>query len=274
MANAEKQHIVKVFAGLDGCGKKKEREVVVPDGKWVLPASYYSFIEYEDGGGEISDCRDYSLIGPAPSERLICDRDHRDQSWDTGWSSSRSEHALLVGDQPFGAIFEEKRDGMRSGGLYFSCARQVHKGELGRRPQIARPKFAREAPLSTAEVSTLTEKPIPARDRRRGEIGWACVADVARLVNREPQRMMEEFFVFTHAENPALQVLADRAFAEVNGKRVALGSWWNVRESDLPDFFTVHNPSRMWIRKGFAMTILYLNHFGYRGEEKAPAAVV
>jgi hypothetical protein len=262
-----KQFSVKELVGSDEQGRPVHREVTIPDGKWVLWVSTrsegsdnYDF-ESEDVWSETREDW-YLVVGPAPGTRYTLDRSRYSRFWDYGGAYSRSSHYCLVGDEPFGAIIEVKEDGQRAGGLWFSCARQIHKGELGRRPQIVRPQFARQAPPDMAEVSPLTERAIKARDRKRGKHGWAQLIELAGLVRMDPEELVRRYFDFADAKYGALQVLFAERREQIHGQRVEWNSWQKFREEDLPRLFD-RDPSTIWVRQGFSLAVLYLQAFGH-----------
>lgn len=263
-----KRFTVEEYAGQDQSGRPIKRQVAIPDGKWVVHASTaFSKEEMWDDSVEGNPTctveeRTRRVVGPEPGQKYALDRRHSRRHWRDGSSVYGSSFCLLVGDQPFGVVLEKKEDGQRVEGLWFSCARQIHKGELGRRPQITRPQFAREAPREDIpEVSNLTGKPIRQRDRRRGKYGWARLADVAALVGMTPEEMVRRYFAFTDAEHPRLQVLFGTR-EQIHGQRIPWDSWTTFYELGLPQLFDC-DPSTIWIRQGFANVVLYLHHFGY-----------
>lgn len=263
-------------------GSPNTDPVTVPDGKWVLEIHSHSFQEHMDDGDDVgytpgynnSAWRTNKVVGPEPQVRYLLDQDRNRQSWTGGGSTRSSKCQLLVGDQPFGVITDVGEDNASSntGGRYFSCARQIHKGELGRRPQITRPQFVREAFAGMSEVSGRTGEPIPNRDRRRGKKGWARLAEVAALVGMSSEEMAWRYFAFTDAECPELPVIFGSR-EQIAGQKIRPEQLARFREDNLPQLF-YHDPQEVWIRQGFALTILYLKHFGYEPvlpEEKATA---
>lgn len=166
-------------------------------------------------------------------------------------------------DRPFGAIFERKVNGMREGGLSFVCARQVHKGELGRRPQIERLRFVREIPRQQMpDVSPVTGLAIKARDRKRGKHGWARLSDVAQLADMPAVEMLERFWPFTHCEEPRLDVIIADDEQDLRTKAI-IGASIRLTSQDRLTTRCGSDAQVVWIRQGLALTILYLRHFGY-----------
>ena len=247
-------------------GREQKRLIPVEDGKWVVPyvRSGYTDEALYDADGmtvwrERSDWS-YTVVGSKLPVRHVLESSTKRTHDSREHYSRGSSGTALVSDQPFGAILTTEENGRERFGLHFSCARQVHKGELGQRPVINRPRFAREAPESDAVVSSLTERPIRRRDLRRGKIGWARLADVAALLGMGEKELILRYVRFAHAEHAILDVRFAAGFEEIHGKP--------ARE---PERFSAYaleklfarDLSTAWVRKGFACTALYLHHLGH-----------
>lgn len=242
---------------------RSEQTILIPieDGKWVVPhvgTSRSDEAVYDEQGGLLHSERlasAYVVVGSEPVRHVLA----RSSTRFPGHSYSGSSNAL-VGDRPFGVILTEEENGHEQFGLRFVCARQVHKGQLGQRPVIARPRFAREAPVSDAVVSTLTERPIRRRDRRRGKVGWTCMTDVAALLGMDAKELILRYVRFAHAEHAVLDVHFAERFEEIHSK-----------PARQPERFSAYALEKLfardlgtaWIRKGFACTALYLHHLGH-----------
>lgn len=249
-------------------GNPNTDPVTVPDGKWVLEVFSHSFEEWQgddDGDGlgfSNSAWRTNQVVGSEPATQYPLGRSRNHQHWTGGGSTRSSSRKLLVGDQPFGVITEEREgsDPLDRGGLYFSCARQIHKGELGWRPQINRPLFLREAPDHFMGTENRDGQPIAPRNLRRGKKGWAQLSEVAALVGMTEEEMVRRYFLFTDAGAPRLQVMR-------GGPEVIVGR--KIRRDEVevfyPDTFAelFGDLRQIWIRQGFALTVLYLKYFGY-----------
>ncbi len=262
-----KQFVIQEFAGRDERGQVVYREVEIPDGQWIVFASSFisEEVEYRNENPDLnsSEVRSYTIVGPAPQMRYIHDRSSNRRDYSNGFHRSRYGCSWLVGAEPFGIICDKKENGRRVGELWFSCARQVHKGELGRRPVIARPQFARPAfEFSTEKLSPVTGKPFKARDRRRGKEGWARLTDVAELAHLAPKELVRRYFDFADHGGPCLQVLFAARREEIHCQAVRHGSWQTFGLDDLPALFD-RDPSTIWIRQGFALAVLYMRSFGY-----------
>lgn len=248
------------------------REIVksrtqVEDGLWVahVTTGHMLLDEWDDddtGAQHYSEREEYRyrIIGPEPHDRHVLEASNSRHTRSGLRSSQGSCSIALVGKQSFGAILFTTSDGVEAPGLHFVCSRQVHKGELGRRPEIKRPRFAREAPVSDAEVSFRTERPIRRRDQRRGQVGWARLEEAAQLIGMKPEELVRRYFRFTHAEHPALEVRWADGFAEIN--RQPAKPTERFGPSALDALFA-RGLGKAWIRKGFACTALYLHHLGH-----------
>jgi hypothetical protein len=242
---------------------RSEQTLLIPveDGKWVVPhvgTSYSYEAVYDEQGGLLHSERlvsAYVVVGSEPVRHVLARSSTRFVAHRGGGSNN-----ALVGDRPFGVILTEEENGHEQFGLRFVCARQIHKGELGQRPMIVRPRFAREAPASDAVVSSLTERPIRRRDLRRGKIGWARLADVAALLGMDAKELILRYVRFVHAEHAVLDVHFAERFEEIHGK-----------PARQPEHFSAYALEKLfsrdldtaWIRKGFACTALYLHHLGH-----------
>jgi len=253
---------------VSGATAKLDGTAFTQDGHWVVPSlTISSHLEDSDGcpeGGQLGwsheEADEFAVVAEAGAVvkqyKLDEWRDPRGALEDRTVDSGR--RLAFASDQPFGVITWKTVDGQRVGGEYFYCARQVHRGELGRRPQIKRPQFARQAPeFPPFEAGTRQ------RDRRRGKVGWARLADVAKLAGMNACEMVERFFPFTDKRQPKLHVLTERDREHIHCQQLLSGAWQTVSFGELPELFGDHDMSRMWIRAGFAATVLYLRSLGY-----------
>lgn len=263
----DKQFTIKEFLGYVpfAGGQVETRDVVVPDGKWVVEVRTSMDEQvnrnWEDGSFEGVDVweKKFSVVGWKLYNpyTLAQSSSHKEDE------NHRSAVYMLVADEPFGVITEELENGVRTGGLHFSCARQVHKGELARRPQITRPQFVRGTFDGINEISGRTNEPIPPRDRRRGKHGWARLSDVAELVGMSRGEMLSRYFAFTHAESPWLDVIIGGR-GDIHGRKIAPGQIKSYNNPASHEAWAYELMTQeVWIRQGFALTILYLHYLGY-----------
>lgn len=222
-----------------------ENPFSVPDGFWVLRVTTWHDFEY---GG----CY-YQPVGPQPQD-LLLDR------------TQTGVHHLLVGREPFGILQSESHYGELQEGRRLILARQIHKGELGRYPEVP-------------ALSVTYRGEQHRRSRQRNKDGWVRLAELAQVtglsieailtnywpvidynVGQDRRRGMEAQIEILMAPKPEwiidgpsspLHLSRD----EIN-KRLAMGNEWNWMDT--------------WIRKGVARTIQRLVLFGH---DFAPADV-
>lgn len=210
--------------------------ILVPDGKWVIVATR----RFDAGGDPLAGWEpDFEIFGPRPQEILL----QEDRVTLIG-ARDVSETRLLVGSEPFGIINRE------FGRVWFEPARQIHKGQLGKRP-----------PLPKLEIIRETE------GRRKGRAvqnpaGWVRVNDVAQLIGMTPLEMLLTYYDFDDAGRPVW---------------INEGTPEQIRESNVPcahfpgsgvvgdvlEEIEENGRGEAWIRLGFARTILYLHRFGW-----------
>jgi hypothetical protein len=243
-------------AGLSGKQYKTlyDGVITVPDGMWVAEAErrYQADLidryEGEIGEFETVNSWEYEVIGTANFKCHVLDH-HSHGGYSHGAKSSWWR-SLVVSEQPFGIVRWQTEYNDVMSGRYFICARQIHKGEMGAKPQIKRPKFARQA----------SEPYRIGHQKKVRQHGWARLTDVATLAGMKPLEMLETYFQFTHAENPSLDVTFGK-YDEIHGQsvpreKIVQYGYDVVRSLDL-------NDPLVWVRQGFAVTVLYLRHFGY-----------
>lgn len=216
---------------------------IIPDGTWIMERPSLGWSQ---------------LVGvehSAPIDLHITDE-------------SGLDHIYLICDKPFGFVVDEYNEVRKT----LVCARQVHKGELGRTVPIPRLAYVRQT----------THKPyagMKARDRRRGNLGWVRFADFmeAACVNYELARAVQlvlDYWQFSghlfYADGiyEPTDTLVDVAFAlyadEIKGSQL------KVVEASRKAFqkFALEEPDTVWIRRGFAYTILRLLALGYKPVEQ------
>ncbi|MFC1787715.1 hypothetical protein ACFLZY_00650 [Patescibacteria group bacterium] len=271
---------IEVYRDVDQQGRPIKTTMTIPDGQWVV-LGVYSFSETERSWEDDCEGEEYcyhrssrfEIVGAEP-RRILMDQSRSNKHYHNDSFSRTSAVYAFVGDEPFGVVTWQIENGAE-GGWYFTCARQIHKGELGRRPEMVRPQFAREAPLvfpdEEGQVSPITGKPIKARDRRRGKTGWARLRDLSYVTDLDPRELVERYFDFTHSEYPALQVLFATSREEIHGQEVKYNSWQTFRADQLDELFE-HDLTTIWVRKGWASVVLYLHHFGYQKANAKTAA--
>jgi hypothetical protein len=234
-----------------------EYPFVVLDGAWVAEASIYF---YPNDG----DFRSFFVVGPEP-QTIELGRDKH--NW-------KRENVLLVGTEPFAIVRMSLRWRENVGGMYFQPARQVHKGELGRKPPLETPLFAREAPDTVHDWT----KP---RDRKRGHIAWAKLTEVAEMAGLTPQQVLLDYWPFVDYKydkdwdyEPRMDVLFTTKREDIHCRVVDKRIRAEFTEKQLRELvaggFSAWD--KFWVRKGFAKVVLYLQHFGKTPTWNAQAA--
>lgn len=219
------------------------RDFVVPNGTWVAELPLF-------GRNRLIGV-DHSLV--------------RSKSIDERYGVHRW---LYMSDRPFGFAtyigddWEEGYSMPLSGPMSLIYARQIHKGELGQGVPIPKLKFAREEAVKPATVGNFTRN----RHQRRNHIRWARLSDVVSATGRPVYGLLSYTWAFgdwhPHYE------LGQRIDVRYGADHVEVSSATMKRTS-----LTIDELSRqimdgrldqIWIRSGFANTILRLIALGYQ----------
>ncbi len=232
--------------------ERREHPFTVPDGSWVAETLYRW---YPNEGWYWS----YFIVGPEPKTIEL----------ETGRGSSlrSAKPVLLVGTDPFGIVECRKEGWEMHQGRYFVASRFVHKnGRLGPKPEIEKPEFAVEGNYGR-------------RDHRRNATAWARLTDVARLIGMSPLETVLAHFDFTDREEPRFHVTFAKDRSEIHGKVLTPEQIVTVERRKILDFLgfsmdVAGGLKNVWVRKGWAMTVLYLQHFGWKSPALEVRAVV
>lgn len=173
-------------------------------------------------------------------------------------------HRLFVGYKSFGLVGTDSE-----GRKTLVYARQVHKGELGQGVRIPALDYVRQPFEPNQELS------MKARERRRGRYGWVKLADLGEMtVGHRPDKQGElvlSYWQFSghrnyrHYEN-------DQDGGQLVD--VAWGSSLDI-ENGTAEFKSLtreqfreecSDTSEVWVRRGFAYTILRLQALGVQPE--------
>ena len=76
------------------------------------------------------------------------------------------------------------------------------------------------------------------------------------------ERLIESFYPFADAKDRGLPVLIASKFEEIDGQIIPYNAAKRFRKDALPQLFD-RNPASIWVRQGFAKTVLCLHHLGY-----------
>lgn len=186
---------------------------------------------------------------------------------------------LFIGDKPFGFVNMDSEDVIvypdmvkPTGRKTLVYARQVWKGEEGRGVHIPRLDYVRQ-PLAPHRGLGMK-----ARERRRGQYGWVKLADLGEMtVGYRPDKQVElvlGYWQFSGHESwqngQKVGTLVDVAWGssldiELGEAEFMSLTQWQFREE-------CDDTSEVWVRRGFAYTILRLQALGVQPEVQQPTA--
>ncbi|MCC6563777.1 hypothetical protein IT087_02700 [Candidatus Uhrbacteria bacterium] len=267
----EKAFVIQELVRTDEQNKPTHKGIFIPNGKWVLNVGTHFRSEREwdlDGDDAFSETEEttYAVVGGVEPVRHVLDRSRGGIGHAGSSGSWGSGSYMLVADRPFGVISVEKTNGEPSPFLEFTAAREVHKGELGRFPLAAAPKYAREGrEPATWKNEDLRpgEQPIPMRRLKRHHARWARLVEVAALIGRPHERLVEDFYAFADSHGHGLPVVFAANRDEIHGQVLPPGTVKSFTEREFPKLFD-RNPATIWVRQGFAKTVLCLHALGYQ----------
>jgi hypothetical protein len=232
-------------------GLKQDRfdhTFTVPDGMWVL--RWHERINPESKWWE------WGVLGNPKPQLLNLGRETL---------GHRFSSTLLYSTTPFALIEPAWGDDsylVGPHGFYLNRARQIHKGELGRYVEVELPLVARE----------LREKGSN-RSRKRGD-GWVKLPEVVEMSGLTIEQVVLDHWMFVEARDRSGYV------AEYKDVRIELilGDRDQIHKRIVPASLKL-NPSKaefeamladdtfdwsqIWIRRGFARTVLLLNRYGW-----------
>lgn len=232
---------------VDGWGVWRWREAdldhtmtphVVPDGKWIIerPLMWWSW-----------------LVGAVFADTTTLDIT----------DSNGVNHRYIICDKPFGYVMVENdddvdlskapREPLPNAHRMFICARQVHKGEL-----------SRGVPLRK-EIGY-----VRARDKKRGN-GWVCLSDLSRAADLDAEDLIFGYWQFSGHRNyrwyendqdggQLVDVVIAWTADDIEHKTPQVQSF--TREQMRKHLFW-STDQNVWVRRGFAFTILRLLALGY-----------
>ena len=224
---------------------------VVPNGRWVMerPAGY-------------SLTR---LVGITHDE--VATHEYTDKH--------HVRHCLYISNKPFGFVAAEDEDVDRdmspavvkpTGRKRLFCAQQVHKGELGRTVSIPPLPYVRQ-PFEEGQKPSVTK----AHQRRRG-YGWVMVRDlgeIAKDASYNPETWAELVLGYWQFSGHLIYDLAGRRAGTlvdtIWGNRYEIRAGKAEVVSMTPEQFwedASFDSTQLWIRRGFAYTILRLQALG------------
>lgn len=210
-----------------------EHTHVVPNGKWVLERDFFE---------------KFLLVGVQPNELqkqvLMTQNGYR--------------RVLCTADKPFGFIIIDRSD---PGRKQFDCARQIHKGEYGKSAPIPPLTYIEEAPVSSKDPNA----------PKHGPYGWIRLTELATAVDLPPYAVAFGYWEFSGHYNSGLYY-----------KSQLVGTLLDIVVASSPEQITQQTPrvryatkteaddliqqsvEDLWVRRGFAYTVLRLSAFGVR----------
>lgn len=159
--------------------------------------------------------------------------------------------------RPFGLVTRNR------GGRMLTCARQVHKGELGQAVPIPTVGYVRQ-PFKDGEKPTVTH----AHQRRRGQHGWVMLGELAEAAGAgyDPNKWLQ--LVLDYWDFSLQRVGWPE---ELIVLKLAWGSKLDIQVRDTDErlmtrdeFWQLGDPSELWVTGGFAKTVLRLQALGYK----------
>lgn len=242
-----------------GSGQKEDvfDEAIVPDGFWALRIMEFARIAIHSPAEELKrspktkpasleprilrQVRTHHPVGAYPNEMSRFLIRHTIVSRGIH-GNAVTEDVVLIAERPFG-IVTELEDSERQWGKMFTVARTIKGGRLGRKPEIRTPRFVGEC-----------------RDDQGKVPKWARLVDVAGFASMPPDELLQRYILFSDLKDPFLHVAFARSHEEISGKRMS-HTRVDLREAQR---LIAETLDRLWVRRGWAMTVLYLVHFGHR----------
>jgi len=227
-----------------------ETPYVVPNGMWVMERLYDSH------GG---------LSGVSRDEVEVINLDTRRYSSKFLWVSSK----------PFG--FTNTQYSWSDYNIIYrrrlDVARQIHKGELGQSIPTPHLDYVRQ-PFTAHQKMSVTK----ARERRRGQHGWVKLADLGEVaagynVDQQIELILKYWKFSGHVQYEDSDPVD-------NFVDIVLGSSLEIKSGDIEVLGTTREEfgewakmawEDLWIRRGFAYTILRLQALGIESDVLQPA---
>jgi hypothetical protein len=232
----------------------------ISDGYWVIPEIQQGFQVTRARDARTSSLRTVGTTSNAirviapdlkenPCEHHWIWKDPRRESDASGEVATVREALAFSRSQPFGAVRWRMIDGKRVGGFELVCARQIHKGELGRYPKIPKPTFL------TPSFRNASSLPRDEYDRT----SWARLDEVAELAGLRTEDLVLRHFDFSCKEIRHLEVIVTSAERLAQGMCPAPRTY----HEDMLGPLVCLNPATVWLRRSFVLDVLYLKMFGY-----------
>lgn len=212
------------------CGSDKE--VILDDGKWVAEIPLDDENEYKPFP--------YQFVGNIPKGLVKYEADEINES-DEGCGAP---YLYLVADEPFVVI---------AGRAYISIAREIHKGELGKMPEIETPTYIKGF----------------------YRWHWAKLTDVANLAQMEADKLFSTFYHYYDkyrfeegmicGVNGPNSDFPNATWKELDEQRRPC--WWAYDEWRGKEIYEITGPpidvKDIWVPAGWVNNVLRLIKFGY-----------
>lgn len=259
----------------------------IPDGKWVAEIRVASHVEArpEDRRTPVNErplvvpvrwwSQVLGLKAGEASTTLLGER--RTTPKDYGYVSIEQDWKL-VSDKPFVVVHfrdhNECRKDSPNPHREMTASRQVHKGELGRRPELLRKPRILVSEIPDPDNSYL----IPPN------LNWVELAELADIMSIEPEDIIRGFAGFSPSTfyEPNVPLL-HKMLRREDITRVYVGDvpqifcggeclWGGESAIALSSLQRLidWNGGKVWIPQSFAYQVIRLTQFGYRPENEAP----
>lgn len=184
-------------------------------------------------------------------------------------------YTLRISDKPFGYIVADEEDVDQmvyppvikpNGRKILVCAQQIHKGELGQTMTIERLSYTRQA-LEPGESESVRKR------RKHGQRGWIRLTELADAANLNVEDIVFGFWGYSGHRNywfyhkdqeggQLLDIVVASAPTDIEHKCPTVQSTTQSEASHL-----IHESLEdLWVRRGFAYTVLRLLALGIRPE--------
>ena len=166
-----------------------------------------------------------------------------------------SYHILYVSDSPFGIV---KREDLGAESSHFVSAQQIHKGELGQYIPISKVNSVPEAILGPEEATN--------GQRQRARMGWVRLNDLVQLSGLGPTALMNGYLPFGlqgysfEERQDAIDIVRAQWPSEIEGQQPKIET---VTAEEMYELCARAVTTDIWVRRGFANTILRLITLGF-----------
>jgi len=253
----------------------REMQFCVPDGMWVAEAHDGPVTNYHDDNfGKPYETYDTinEVIGAETQRILIYKGGNAGPSfWDPEFEryeypafSVESYKWLYISRRPFGIVSTPTKDGEPRGtARFFTPARQIHKGELGRKMPVDMPKVVQtQRNPNVDEGYAYSQK----------TVGWVRLDELARKYWLFEPELMERFYPFNDFISALFPLVIATVPEDFEGRIVRYPQRRDVMLSDAIKIVKTHPTGWVWVRASWAATVLRLRSLGYKPEHAMQVA--